>query len=374
MQNLKYQICERCIMDTTASDIFFDENGICNYCIDYLSREMKSKKTSRELEELLDNIKKKGKNLKYDCIVGLSGGVDSTFSLIKACENGLRPLAVHLDNGWNSELAQNNISSLVRKYNVDLITHVIDWKEYRNYQEAFFLANVIDVELLMDNAMLAVNYYYANKFKVKYILSGTNTSTEGFKIPKNWSWFKNDKKNILKIGYLFTKQKNKTMPLFGTYQFIYYELVKKIKWVLFPDYFNYNKEGALEEIKKKCNFKPYPYKHYESVFTRFYQAYILTKKFGVDKRKLHFSNLIVSNQMSRKDALIQMQKPTYPSEVDENKDVIYFLKKMKWDKKRLEKYLNEPEIRHDFYPSERNIWNNYSKIYKYFKNTLKRIF
>ena len=374
MQNLKYQICERCIMDTTASDIFFDENGICNYCIDYLSREMKSKKTSRELEELLDNIKKKGKNLKYDCIVGLSGGVDSTFSLIKACENGLRPLAVHLDNGWNSELAQNNISSLVRKYNVDLITHVIDWKEYRNYQEAFFLANVIDVELLMDNAMLAVNYYYANKFKVKYILSGTNTSTEGFKIPKNWSWFKNDKKNILKIGYLFTKQKNKTMPLFGTYQFIYYELVKKIKWVLFPDYFNYNKEGALEEIKKKCNFKPYPYKHYESVFTRFYQAYILTKKFGVDKRKLHFSNLIVSNQMSRKDALIQMQKPTYPSEVDENKDVIYFLKKMKWDKKRLEKYLNEPEIRHDFYPSERNIWNNYSKIYKYFKNTLRRIF
>ena len=229
MQNLKYQICERCIMDTTASDIFFDENGICNYCIDYLSREMKSKKTSRELEELLDNIKKKGKNLKYDCIVGLSGGVDSTFSLIKACENGLRPLAVHLDNGWNSELAQNNISSLVRKYNVDLITHVIDWKEYRNYQEAFFLANVIDVELLMDNAMLAVNYYYANKFKVKYILSGTNTSTEGFKIPKNWSWFKNDKKNILKIGYLFTKQKNKTMPLFGTYQFIYYELVKKNK-------------------------------------------------------------------------------------------------------------------------------------------------
>ena len=368
MQDLRYQICERCIMDTSARDINFDDKGICNYCTDYLKREIKTKKSVNDLNELIDSIKKRGKNLKYDCIVGLSGGVDSTFSLIKACENGLRPLAVHLDNGWNSELAQNNISTLVRKYKVDLITHVVDWKEYRNYQEAFFLANVIDIELLMDNAMLAVNYYYANKFKVKFILSGTNTSTEGFKIPKNWSWFKNDKKNILKIGNKFTNQKNKTLPLFGTYQFIYYELIKKIKWILFPDYFNYNKIKALDEIKNKCNFKPYPYKHYESVFTRFYQAYILTKKFGVDKRKLHLSNLIISKQMTRNEALIKIQQPTYPNEEDQNKDIKYFLKKMKWDKNKLEKYLNDPEVQHNFYPSEINLWNNLSKIYKFFKN------
>ncbi len=363
-KKLSYQVCTRCIMDTTAADIRFDNNGICNYCSDYLKREAKTKKTQKDLDDFLSEVKKNGKNKKYDCVIGLSGGVDSTFSLLKACEHGLRPLAVHMDNGWNSELAQNNISNLVRKFNVDLITHVINWREYRNYQEAFFLANVIDVELLMDNAMLAVNYIYANKFNLKYILSGTNTSTEGFKIPHNWSWFKNDKKNIISIGKKFTNQRSKTFPMFGTYEFIYYELFKKIKWILFPDYFDYKKNEALEEIIKKCDFRPYPYKHYESVFTRFYQAYILPKKFGVDKRKIHLSNLIVSNQLSRKNALAKMQGLTYPSIEDEMKDINYFLKKMKWDNKRLEKYLNESEVKHDFYPSEKKLWYKLKYIYQ----------
>lgn len=364
--NLKYKVCTRCIMDSTAENIYFDNDGICNFCKDYLDKSQKKTKTQENLKELINKIKKSGKNLKYDCIVGLSGGVDSTFSLVKACQNELRPLAVHLDNGWNSELAQNNISNIVRKFKVDLITHVIDWKEYRNYQEAFFLSNVIDVELLMDNAMLAVNYFYANKFGVKFILSGTNTSTEGFQIPKNWSWFKNDKKNILSIGKKFKNVKPLTFPMFGTYDFIYYKFIKKIEWILFPDYFDYNKKKAIDELVEKFNFKPYPYKHYESVFTRFYQAYILTKKFGVDKRKLHLSNLIISNQMTRNEALIEIQKPTYPNEDDENQDINYFLKKMKWDKSKLEKYLNSSEIKHDFYPSERKLWHFLSKVYNYF--------
>ena len=198
-------------MDTTAQDIKFNDNGICNYCSNFIDR--KNNLTKKEnLDELIYKIKKDGKNKRYDCIIGVSGGVDSSFSLIKACEQGLRPLAVHLDNGWNSELAQNNISNLIRKCNVDLYTHVINWKEYRNLQNAFFKSNVLDVELLMDNAMLAVNYQQANKYKIKYILSGTNTATEGFKIPENWSWF-NDAKNIKIIAKKFSNQKLKLFQL-----------------------------------------------------------------------------------------------------------------------------------------------------------------
>ena len=353
-------------MDTTAQDIKFNDNGICNYCSNFIDR--KNNLTKKEnLDELIYKIKKDGKNKRYDCIIGVSGGVDSSFSLIKACEQGLRPLAVHLDNGWNSELAQNNISNLIRKCNVDLYTHVINWKEYRNLQNAFFKSNVLDVELLMDNAMLAVNYQQANKYKIKYILSGTNTATEGFKIPENWSWFKNDAKNKKIIAKKFSNQKLKTFPTFGTFNFIYYELVKKIKWVLFPDYFKYIKKDALTELKQKVNYKPYPYKHYESVFTRFYQAYILPKKFGIDKRKLHLSNLIISNQMTRNDALKILQSPTYSTAEDEKKDMEYFLKKMKWSEKDLSKYISDAEVSHSFYGSEKQLWNFLAKIYKKLK-------
>lgn len=370
---MKIQVCKRCIMDTTASDIQFDKDGFCNYCHDFINRQNNLKNSNLNLSKLINEIKNKGKKLKYDCIVGVSGGVDSSFSLIKACEHGLRPLAVHLDNGWNSELAQFNISNLVRKYNVDLYTHVIDWKEYRNFQEAFLLANVIDLELLMDNAMLSVNYKLANKYNIKYILSGTNTSTEGFKIPHNWSWFKNDARNIKYIGKKFKKQKIKTFPTFGTFDFIRYELFKKIKWILFPDYFEYKKEKVIRELIKKINYKPYPYKHYESVFTRFYQGYILPKKFGVDKRKLHLSNLIVSNQMTRDQALISIQQPNYPSIKDEKKDIKYFLKKMNWRLEDFEKYLKSPEESHNKYGSEKKLWDNLSFYYKKIK-FIKAIF
>jgi N-acetyl sugar amidotransferase len=368
LSSFKYQICNRCIMDTSAEDIFFDINGNCNFCCDFINAQSKSQKKKYELKELISIIKKDGHKKKYDCIVGLSGGVDSTFSLIKACENGLRPLAVHLDNGWNSELAQYNMSNLIRTYNVDLITHVINWQEYRDYQQAFFDSNVIDIELLMDNAMLAINYKYASKFGIRYILSGTNTSTEGFKIPKNWSWFKNDKKNILYIGKKFRNLKPITFPMFGTFDFIYYELIKKIKWILFPDYFNYSKNLALSEIISKIGYKPYPYKHYESIFTRFYQAYILPKKFGVDKRKLHLSNLILSGELTRKEALIKIQQMTYPSEEEEERDIKYFLKKMNWSKSNLESYCSKPEIKHSFYKSEIRTWDFLKKMYKKLKS------
>jgi len=177
-------------MDTTAEDIIFDEHGNCNFCEDFIKK-LKNpiKKVNLNLEEFVQKIKEDGKGKNYDCIVGVSGGVDSSYTLVKVKELGLRPLAVHMDNGWNSELAVSNIKNLIEKLDVELYTHVIDWSEYRQLMQSFFDADVIDVELLYDNAMLAVNYKLANRYGVKYILSGSNIATEGMKIPNNWNWF-----------------------------------------------------------------------------------------------------------------------------------------------------------------------------------------
>ena len=194
-----YQLCTHCVMDTSATEISFNEQGVCNFCTEFLTQSdyvmnRDQAKKKQELDSFVSKVKQAGKNKRYDCIVGVSGGVDSSWVLVQAIKLGLRPLAVHMDNGWNSELAQNNIANLVRSLNVDLYTHVIDWNEYRNLMQAFFDADVIDVELLYDNAMFAVNYRLAVKYGVKYILSGCNQVTEGMRMPEGWNWFKYDKK------------------------------------------------------------------------------------------------------------------------------------------------------------------------------------
>tara|TARA_B100000787_G_C16152869_1_gene277426 strand:- start:46 stop:1131 length:1086 start_codon:yes stop_codon:yes gene_type:complete len=346
-------------MDTTAKNINFDSMGVCNFCNDFFKLDtfftFSSLKKKELLEDLIRKIKKP--KLKYDCIIGLSGGVDSSYTLVRAVELGLKPLAVHMDNGWNSELANNNIFNLVKKLNVDLYTHVIDWDEYKNLMLAFFKSDVIDVELLYDNAMLGVNFTQALKHKTKFILSGTNTSTEGMRIPKNWSWFKNDAKNIKYLGKKFMNQKLKTFPSYGTFDYIYCSFLKKIKWVTFLDYFDYKKEDALKLLESKYDFKPYGYKHYESIFTRFYQAYILPKKFGVDKRKLHLSNLIITNQLDRGEAIKILEESPYPSQDLEKADLAYFLKKMDWTHQNLEDYIKRNRVEHSDYKSELPMWN-----------------
>ena len=366
----EYQQCVRCVMDTDAVDIIFDEHGTCNYCSEFLERSkhiLGKNLASKEekLKQIVAKVKANGKGKPYDCIVGVSGGVDSSWTLVEVKRLGLRPLAVHMDNGWNSELAQNNISNLLISLDVDLYTHVIDWDEYRELMQAFFDADVIDVELLYDNATLGVNYQQANKYGLKYILAGTNNATEGMQIPKKWNWFKYDKRNIKALAKRRGIKELKTFPAIGTGGFIWNHFIKGVRFNSFLDYLDYNKFEALDDLEKNYGYKRYEYKHYESIFTRFYQGYILPRKFNVDKRKIHLATLVISEQMSRENALKVLDGTPYLSDADVEKDLTYFLKKMRWSRKQLEEYIARPEIPHSNYSTERPVWDNLLAFYKY---------
>jgi N-acetyl sugar amidotransferase len=365
-------------MDTTAAGISFDEAGRCNYCTEFLAmlgayqpptaEELKSR-----FDALIARIKLEGKGKRYDCVVGLSGGADSAYALYLAKNSGLRPLAVHMDNGWDSELAANNIENLVRKLDVDLYTHVINWDEYRRLMQAFFDANVIDVELLYDNAMLAVNYEMADKYGLKWILAGTNTTTEGMPVPENWNWYKFDKRNIVSIG-VRSGVSLKTFPAIGAIGRLWKRAAKQIRWVFFLDYIDYFKPACLDFLIRELDYRPYPYKHYESIFTRFYQGFILPAKFGIDKRKLHLSTLIISGQMTRTDALQLMASSPYPSQEALEDDIDYFLKKMGWSREQLSMYLEQPEVPHDRYGSERVFSGRLNSVSRFVKSAKSRVF
>ena len=361
-----YRVCSRCVMDTTAGDIVFDESGHCNYCTEFTERIHGSRNAElREfgnLERFVETVKAGARGKEYDCIVGVSGGVDSSYALLLAVRHGLRPLAVHLDNGWNSELATHNIANLVSRLGVDLYTHVIDWEENRDLQRSFFKANVVDIELLMDNAMLAVNYQQAAKYGLRYILSGTNTATEGLTMPALWNHNKLDVRNIRSIHGRFGSVRIETHPLFSTMDRIWYGSIRRIRWFKFLNLIHYVKAEALEELKREVGYKPYPYKHYESVFTRFYQAYILPRKFGYDKRRVHLSALVVTGQMDRAHALAMLEQSPYPDPQQELQDLLFVKKKLGFTDESFDEYLRAPAIAHTDYGSEKRLWDALSRL------------
>ena len=367
---MSHTVCSRCVMDTTTQHINFDPDGICNFCSDFLLRcqstlDSSISEKSERLNNLVSVIKESSGRSDYDCIVGVSGGVDSSWVLVKSVELGLKPLAVHMDNGWNSELATNNINNLIAELNVDLYTYVIDWSEYKSLMQAFFNAHVIDVEILYDHAMLAVNYNIARQNNIKHILFGSNLSTEGIHIPDDWNWLKNDARQIK----YFAKSNNtkiSSFPLIGSLKLAFLRSLHKIKPYSILDLLDYNKEMVLCELENKYGYKRYPYKHYESIFTRFYQGYLLPRKFNVDKRKVHFSTLIMTEQMARQDALRLLDDSPYPSFSDLDHDIDFFLRKMDWSHNDLTAYLNTPAQPHSNYPSEYSLF----KFLYQFKNCI----
>lgn len=359
------ETCNVCVMDSTADGFVLNSEGQCNYCLSFIEKLKDHKRTNntRSFNNLIAKIKKEGIGKKYDCIIGLSGGLDSSYLLYKAVQAGLHPLAVHLDNGWNSELAVINIENLVKKLNVDLYTHVIDWNVFKDLQKSFFKANVIDIELLTDHALIALNYQISSKYKIKNMLIGTNTSNEGMAMPVSWNYFKWDIKNIKAIHKQFGESKSlKTYPSMSPLRYSYYRFIKKINWVSLLDYMDYDKEASLLELEKAVGYRRYEKKHYESIFTRFYQGYILPKKFNVDKRKLHYSTLIMSGQMSRKEALADLQKSPYDEQILMQTDKNFVCKKLAMSESELDEYLNKCPKAHNNYSNMQLYLSVYRKL------------
>jgi len=290
--DIGYRQCTLSVMDNIADpQIRFDEKGICNYFEMYQKAEEKYvSKNEAALTEVVSRIKEAGINKDYDCITGVSGGVDSTYLCIQAKRLGLRPLVVHFDNGWNSELAVKNIENIVSKLGFDLYTLVVDWNEFKDVQLAYLKASVVDIEAITDHAIIATLYRLAKEKNIRFILSGTNIVTE-FVLPSFWIWNKYDSTNIKSIHKKFGTTKLKSFPLLSMKQRHYYQQVKKIESIPLLNYLPYNKKDAKELITQELGWRDYGGKHYESVFTRFYQGYILPRKFHIDKRKAHLSVL-----------------------------------------------------------------------------------
>jgi N-acetyl sugar amidotransferase len=357
-----YQQCALSVLDTIADPaIRFDEKGICNYYYEFLQQEKEQVFTEKEGEEKLQEIVKKireaGQGKKYDCITGVSGGVDSTYVALMAKRLGLRTLIVHFDNGWNSELAVKNIENIISKLDFDLYTLVVDWEEFRDLQLSYLQASVVDIEAISDHAILGTLYRLAATNDIKYILSGTNVVTEAI-LPSHWIWSKSDHENIKDIHKKFGKVPLKTYPLFTARQ-KRFDLVRKgIETVTLLNYLPYNKAEVKATITAELNWRDYGGKHYESIFTRFYQGYILPVKFGIDKRKAHLSNLIFSGQITKEQALEELKSPAYDP-VQLKEDYEFVLKKFDLSEAEFEKIMAAPRKEHTDYKTEMSIYEKY---------------
>jgi len=368
----KYQICTRCVMDTSDAQIFFDAQGVCSDCKSYftrLARDLHDGPEGRRLlEKTVETMKREGKNKPYDCIIGVSGGIDSSYVAYLTKELGLRPLAVHLDNGWDSELAINNIERILKTLDIDLFTHVLDWENFRNLQIAVLRSSTVDCELPTDNAILAALYHQASGRGVRYIIGGTNLVTEAL-TPSSWAHFKYDRLMLESINSRFSPTKLAQNDYIGILDIAYYTLLKRTRWIPLLNYIRYNKEEAKKIMAKSVGWRDYGGKHYESIYTRFYQGYILPKKFGIDKRRAHYSALICAGQMGRQEALDLLKKDPYESGSMLSEDKEYAIKKLGLTAPEFEAIMREEQKSDAEYSSEAAI---YGKL-KFFVDWGKRI-
>jgi N-acetyl sugar amidotransferase len=361
-------------MDDSDPSISFDEKGVCSHCRsfdEYSSRRWFPNEEGRKhLEVLLSRIKKAGVNKEYDCILGLSGGVDSSYLAYITKGWGLRVLAFHVDAGWNSELAVKNIELLVKKCNLDLVTHVVDWQEVQDIQRAFFKAGVANQDIPQDHVFFATLYKFAVKKDIKYVLLGNNYAAESI-MPKSWGHNAMDLRHLKSIHKLFGSKKLKTFKTIGFLNYyLFMPYIYGLKLVEPLNYMVYDKSEARELLKNNVCWKDYRQKHGESRFTKFFQNYYLPKKFGFDKRKAHLSSMILSQTMTRDEALLELQKPLYdPFEFEEDRDFI--IKKLGMSREEFEIIISAPPKSHYDYPSNKNLVN-FAYWVKYF--LLKRGF
>lgn len=365
----KYQICTNCVMDTTDTRIVFDNNSVCDHCRNFYDNIAPYWHTNedgkRELENIVAKIKEEGKNQEFDCILGLSGGVDSSYMLhIAVKEFGLRPLVFHVDGGWNSELAVHNIQVLIDKLALDLYTEVVNWEEMRAFQLALFKSGVPHIDIPQDHAFVAALYNFAEKYKIKYILNGGNFSTECVMPPMEWMYYGTDMRQIKDILRRFSTLKMETYPFSSIFRHkIYLRYIKNVQVVKLLNYRPYIKNDALKLLEQEYGWTPYPQKHFESRFTKFYEGYWLPERFGFDTRRTQFSSLILTGQMTRCEAIERLKISAYdPSTIDD--EFRYIATKLGISSKELKEYFNMPKKYYWDYDNIQYIFNLGAKILK----------
>jgi N-acetyl sugar amidotransferase len=351
-----YQICNRCIMDTSDPQITFDDNGYCSNCNSALDLARKIWFPDSNGEKILDNIfnkiRQNERKKEFDCIIGLSGGVDSSYLAYLTVKKGLRPLVVHVDCGWNSEQAVRNVENVVKKLNIELHTFVVNWEEMKDLQRSFFKASLPDQDIPQDHAIFAALYDFANENNIKYVLNGYNFATESI-LPEAWGYQAMDYRHLKSIHKEFGEKALREYPHVNFFQrYIYFTLIRRMVIINPLNYINYRKDKAIEILKKDLGWQYYGGKHYESRFTKFFQSYYLPVKFKFDKRRAHLSSLIISGQITREEALQEMNEELY-SEKDISFDLEYVAKKLDWSVDEFKSIINQPPNSHkDFHTND----------------------
>lgn len=363
------QVCANCVMDSTDSTIAFDENGVCDHCKGFY-RDVQpnwhtDEKGKAQLDQMVEKIKADGKGRDFDCIIGMSGGIDSSYLLYAAKEMmGLRPLVFHVDAGWNSQIAVNNIEKLVDGLGFDLYTEVIDWQEMRDLQLAFFKSGVSHIDTPQDHSFFATMYKFAEKHKIKNILTGANYSTECIRNPLEWMYYQSDSVQLRDIHKKFGSWPLKNYPITSILKHkVYLPYVKGIKVLRPLNCIPYIKDEAMKLLTEKFGWQPYPQKHFESRFTKFYESYWLPEKFGYDTRKVQYSSLIVTGQMTREEALEKLKKPAYdPETIDQ--DFEYVATKLGISVEELRGYFDAPNKTYKDYKSQQSVYAVGAKVMK----------
>ena len=373
MPNLNKLVCKRCIMDSINDpDILINDHGVCNHCTTFdfeFNKLPKGINKEKELESIIKKIKLKGIGRKYDCLLGVSGGVDSSYLAYLCSIYGLRPLIIHFDNGWNSELSVLNIQNLLDKLGFDFETLVINWDEFKDLQLSYFKAGVVDLEFPTDHAILASMFKIAKKHKIKFVLSGHNVVTEGTYLPKSWVHSKLDYFNLKDIHKQYGSIKLKTYPYLSFIKRLYNFYNSQFEYIQLLNLVDYNKFEVKKKLVSELSWKDYGGKHFESIFTRFYQGYILPNKFNIDKRVFHYSCLVQSEQITREQAIKLLQEPIYDINLLES-DKKYVLKKLNFNEATFEDYMRAPIRKHNEFKSEQKYWNKYFFVIKQIKKVL----
>lgn len=365
-----YQICTKCIMDTSDPDITFDDHGVCCFCKihdERLRNEVfRGPEAEQRLETIVQKMKEDGKGKPYDCLIGLSGGTDSSMAVWTLKKLGLRPLALHLDNGWDSELAVDNIKKTLDKLGVDLYTYVLDWDEFRDLQLAFLKASVPNSEIPTDHAIVALNFKVAMEQQIKYIVNGSNVATEAF-VPTAWAYDARDLRHLKAVHKRFGTIPLRSFPMLGIVGSLSAVFIKGIRWLSILNYVNYKKSEAIKLLQEELEWRPYGGKHYESVYTRFYQGYILKKKFGFDKRRAHLANLVLSGDLSREQALTEIAQEDYIDTGLWVEDREFVIKKLQLTEAQFEAIMTLPVKTHYDYPNNSWAFEKMPKLFGFLK-------